>query len=95
MKKVTLAFQYSGDAETWDDIREDAENDKIKNVFVGKKEFVNVVRCEDCKNWLLDTKEYITDCNSSGYFTSTCNCKLNSGRWYEKDFCSNGKRREE
>jgi hypothetical protein len=41
MKEVTLTFRYTGEAETWDEIREDAEQGKIKNVFIGKKEFVN------------------------------------------------------
>ena len=49
MKTFTLTVGYHGEAETWDEIRDDAENNKILKVFIGKKEFVNVVRCKDCK----------------------------------------------
>lgn len=49
MKKFKLTFEYNGVAESWEQIRNDAENNKIKNVFIGTKEFVNVVRCKECK----------------------------------------------
>lgn len=49
--KYALIMDYSGDAESWEQIRNDAENNKIKNVFIGTKEFVNVVRCIECKHW--------------------------------------------
>lgn len=48
MKKFKLTFEYNGVSESWEQIRNDAENNKIKNVFIGTKEFVNVVRCKEC-----------------------------------------------
>ena len=51
MKIFNLTVSYNGDAKTWEEIRNDAENEKIKHVFIGKKEFVNIIRCKDCKNW--------------------------------------------
>ena len=49
MKTITIDIEYNGEAESWDEIRDHAENNKIKNVFIGSKEFVNVVRCKECK----------------------------------------------
>lgn len=61
MKTFTLTFEYSGEAESWEQIRNDAENNKIPNVFIGSKEFVNVVRCKDCKwfaSYTMENKTY-------------------------------------
>lgn len=54
MKTFTLTIEYSGEANSLEEIRENAENNKIKNVFIGTKEFVNVVRCKDCKYGITD-----------------------------------------
>ena len=52
MKTFTLTVDYHGDAESWEEIRNNAENNKIPNVFIGAKEFVNVVRCKECKHFI-------------------------------------------
>ena len=49
MKKFKLTFAYNGEAESWEQIRNDAENNKLSKVLIGTKEFVNVVRCKDCR----------------------------------------------
>lgn len=76
-------MDYSGDAESWEQIRNDAENNKIPNVFIGSKEFVNVVRCRDCK-WWTKQKDSLQGL-----------CELNrtypTGTWY----CANGERNEQ
>lgn len=54
MKTITIALEYNGEGESWEEIKDDAKNNKIKNVFIGSKEFVNVVRCKDCKWWNTD-----------------------------------------
>lgn len=81
MKTFNITVSYFGTAETWDEIRNDAENEKIKDVFIGKKEFVNVVRCKDCK-WFGDLGCAIRIVDDSDKPT-------------ENDYCSFAERRSE
>lgn len=78
MKTFNLTVSYNGDAETWDEIRNDAENGKINNVFIGTKEFVSVVRCKDCMHFIL----------GDGF------CTLHESCVSSDAFCSYGKRIE-
>lgn len=87
MKTFNLVVSYNGNAETWDEIRNDAENEKIKNVFIGTKEFVSVVRCKDCK-WQSTVHD--ADDNSNYYM-----CGVHAQPTDPYAFCSWGERRSE
>ena len=86
MKTFNLTVSYNGNAETWDEIRNDAENGKINNVFIGTKEFVSVVRCKDCKYWKREVGEVDGD---------FC-CAFDYNQSYREDFyCADGERKKE
>lgn len=81
MKKFSLTVEYSGDAESWEEIRNDAENNKISNVFIGSKDFVNVVRCKECRF------NFDGFCDSEG---------VTSNALVEPDwFCADGERKND
>ena len=86
MKTFNLTVSYNGSAETWDEIRNDAENEKINNVFIGTKEFVNVVRCKECKWWKREVGEIGDDFS----------CSFDYNKSYKEDFfCADGERGEQ
>ncbi len=84
MKTFTLTIEYSGEANSWEEIREDAENNKIKNVVIGTKKFVNVVRCQDCR--------YFKPLNLNEGF---CNLEEEAPLHENDGYCSKGKRKEQ
>lgn len=86
MKTFALTVDYHGDAESWEEIRNNAENNKIPKVFIGAKEFVNVVRCEDCKYASWD--RYV-DGNVPIWSCSQIDRDVDSD-W----FCADGERKE-
>ena len=95
MKIITIAMEYNGEGESWEEIKDDAKNNKIKNIFIGSKEFVNVVRCKDCKYRykMACHKAEFYECSHIGLTSETGN--ITHVGVTDDFFCADGERRED
>lgn len=94
-REIAFIFTYSGKAESWEEIKDDAKNNKIKSVFIGTKEFVNVIRCKDCKHRPIVPNYY--EIGSDLEFPDIicpCQCDDSFYSYVPNDnwFCPNGER---